>query len=142
PALRACRHHRTDPRFDEGTRHHRRGTGKRHRTLRHHHCRPVLLFAVSPVFAYHHRPSPDIIMRTNDNDRLFVSFAELKNYGVPFTRAHLTVLIRQGHFPKAYEISPQRIAWALDDVKQWVKSRPQHEPGHVHRKFVRVRLDD
>jgi prophage regulatory protein len=56
---------------------------------------------------------------------VFVSFAELPNYGVPkYTRVHLYRLMRRGQFPKAIQLSPNRVAWTLSSLQVWVATRP------------------
>lgn len=55
----------------------------------------------------------------------FVTFPELPNYGVPrWTRQHLINLQRSSKFPRARQLSPNRIGWAEDEIRAWVASRP------------------
>jgi predicted DNA-binding transcriptional regulator AlpA len=55
----------------------------------------------------------------------FVSYPELPDYGVPaFSRKHLLDLQKQGKFPKARQLSANRIAWLEDEICAWVASRP------------------
>jgi predicted DNA-binding transcriptional regulator AlpA len=53
-----------------------------------------------------------------------VTYPELAEHGVPFTRKHLLVLQRRGLFPKAIELSPNRIAWRLLEIIEWRANRP------------------
>lgn len=55
----------------------------------------------------------------------FVTFPELPNYGVPkYSRKHLLDLQRRGQFPKALQLSANRIGWDEDAIHAWVASRP------------------
>jgi predicted DNA-binding transcriptional regulator AlpA len=55
----------------------------------------------------------------------FVTYPELVNFGVPpFSRKHLLDLQKRGQFPKAIELSPNRIAWKLSEIQSWRASRP------------------
>jgi predicted DNA-binding transcriptional regulator AlpA len=57
--------------------------------------------------------------------RVFVTYPELTNYGVPaFSRKHLIDLQRRGQFPQARQLSPNRIAWLESEILEWVASRP------------------
>ncbi len=56
--------------------------------------------------------------------RHFISFEELADYGVPYTRKHLIDLQRLGQFPKAYQLTPNRIGWDEEDIRVWLASRP------------------
>jgi len=44
-------------------------------------------------------------------DDPFVAFKELPQYGIPFTRLHLLRLMRQGKFPRSYQITNNRVGW-------------------------------
>jgi predicted DNA-binding transcriptional regulator AlpA len=55
----------------------------------------------------------------------FISFSELPDYGVPaFSRKHFLDLQKRGRFPKARQLSANRIAWLEDEILDWVASRP------------------
>lgn len=55
----------------------------------------------------------------------FVTYPELPDYGVPaFSRKHLLDLQKQGKFPKARQLSANRIGWLEDEIRIWVASRP------------------
>ncbi|WP_456848970.1 helix-turn-helix transcriptional regulator [Bradyrhizobium sp. USDA 4504] len=38
---------------------------------------------------------------------------------VPFSRRTLCREMEEGHFPKALEIAPHRIAWYTEEVRAW-----------------------
>ncbi len=55
----------------------------------------------------------------------FVAYPELPDYGVPaFSRKHLLDLQKKGKFPKARQLSANRIGWLEDEIRDWVASRP------------------
>jgi hypothetical protein len=60
-----------------------------------------------------------------DPNDVFVTYFELPQYGIPkFTRKHLLDLQKRNQFPKAIELSPNRIAWKLSELLAWRASRP------------------
>jgi Prophage CP4-57 regulatory protein (AlpA) len=55
----------------------------------------------------------------------FVGYSKLPDYGIPeYSRKHLLDLQRRGQFPKAYQLSPNRIGWLEDEILAWAASRP------------------
>jgi prophage regulatory protein len=42
---------------------------------------------------------------------------------IPLSRATVWALRRRGRFPRAIQISPNRIAWREGDLDDWIKSR-------------------
>jgi hypothetical protein len=55
----------------------------------------------------------------------YVTYPELPDFGVPkYSRKHLIDLQRRGQFPKARQLSPNRIAWDLNEIERWLVSRP------------------
>ena len=57
-------------------------------------------------------------------DDPFVAFKELPQYGIPFTRLHLLRLMRQGKFPRSYQITNNRVGWRRSELLGWLDSRP------------------
>jgi prophage regulatory protein len=53
----------------------------------------------------------------------FVRYNELKDYGIPFSRQHLTSLEEQGRFPKRVKLSERVVAWRLSDLRDWMAKR-------------------
>jgi hypothetical protein len=55
----------------------------------------------------------------------YVGYDQLANFGIPrFTRVHLGRMMAAGLFPVAFQLSPNRIAWRLTEVQEWLASRP------------------
>jgi predicted DNA-binding transcriptional regulator AlpA len=55
----------------------------------------------------------------------FVTYPELPQYGVPkYSRKHLLDLQRRDQFPRALQLTPNRIGWSEISIQDWVASRP------------------
>ena len=60
------------------------------------------------------------------SDDPWVSYFDLKKYGFvnptsgePYSRVHLGRMMRRGQWPKAIQVTPNRIAWRLSELKHW-----------------------
>jgi hypothetical protein len=53
-----------------------------------------------------------------------VTLEGLWDRGIPYSKVQLVVMMRSGTFPKALQLSPKKIAWDLDQVLEWIRSRP------------------
>lgn len=59
-------------------------------------------------------------------DEVFITYPELSNHGVPkYSRKHLLDMQRRGQFPRAVQLSPNRVAWRMSDIARWCASRPE-----------------
>ena len=59
------------------------------------------------------------------SNKRFITYPELPDYGVPqYSRKHLLDMQRRGQFPKAIQLSPNRVAWTEESVRIWVATRP------------------
>jgi predicted DNA-binding transcriptional regulator AlpA len=65
---------------------------------------------------------PQLVLPEIGYDR-FVRYHELKDYGIPFSRQHLSNLEEQGRFPPRVKLSPRIIAWRLSELKDWMAKR-------------------
>jgi hypothetical protein len=63
-------------------------------------------------------------IQDGDDDKVFVPYPSLKEYGIPYCRVHLNRLITTGRFSSPVQLSPGRIAWVRGDIKRWIASRP------------------
>lgn len=54
----------------------------------------------------------------------FLPFEALGLHGIPYSRVHLRRLIHTNEFPSPVTLSPNRIAWKLSDVREWMATRP------------------
>ena len=56
---------------------------------------------------------------------VFVTYPELPRYGVPpYSRVHLMRMMRRDQFPQQIQLSPNRVAWRVIDIVEWVSNRP------------------
>jgi prophage regulatory protein len=53
----------------------------------------------------------------------FVTYEQLKDYGIDFSRQHIDRLERAGKFPKRVPMGANRIAWVEEEIIAWVKQR-------------------
>lgn len=58
--------------------------------------------------------------------RKLVSKKELRTLlGIPYSFAHIKRLEDAGKFPKRLQLGACRVAWFLDEVVEWIDSRPR-----------------
>jgi prophage regulatory protein len=67
--------------------------------------------------------SPDQLALPEIGADRFVRYHELKDYGVPYSRQHLTILESRGDFPKRVKLSERVIAWRLSELRRWMTTR-------------------
>ena len=63
-----------------------------------------------------------------------LSYPQLRDRGVPYTREHLRRLIAEQKFPAPIALSNKRIAWVEDEVSDWianVAARRVHYAKHA-----------
>jgi hypothetical protein len=54
-----------------------------------------------------------------------LSYADLRERGIRFSRRWLFELVRSGRFPAAVLLSDRSLAWREDEVDQWVENLPR-----------------
>jgi predicted DNA-binding transcriptional regulator AlpA len=59
--------------------------------------------------------------------KVFLTFADLKELGIAYSRSHIKRLIEAGQFPNFVRLGSgsktARMAWAQSDVYQWMEER-------------------
>jgi predicted DNA-binding transcriptional regulator AlpA len=56
---------------------------------------------------------------------VIVTYKELPNEGIKYSRVHLRRLIAKGLFPAPRQLSPNRQGWGRQtDIEPWKRSRP------------------
>src|SRR5690349_8419829 len=64
----------------------------------------------------------------------YVAYTSLKpDHDIPYTRKTISSLCKRGMFPQPVQLSPNRIAWVLDEILAWKESRPR-VVTHKHMK--------
>jgi len=53
----------------------------------------------------------------------FLSYPELKERGIPFSRPWLWRLEKEGRFPRRKYLGEKTICWDADEIDRWMKSR-------------------
>ena len=58
-------------------------------------------------------------------ERKLATYHELKEFGVSYSRQHLSWLERQNPpgFPKRIRLGPGRVAWLVSEIETWLKTR-------------------
>jgi predicted DNA-binding transcriptional regulator AlpA len=59
---------------------------------------------------------------------MFVTYRFLEDEGIVPNRVTLARSIAQLGFPKPIELGKNRIAWRLEEVEEWIASRPRRSP--------------
>ncbi|SCA56739.1 Phage transcriptional regulator AlpA [Candidatus Terasakiella magnetica] len=53
-----------------------------------------------------------------------VSKKELRSLcGIPYTPQHIARLEAAGNFPRRVNLGPNRVAWVLSEVNEWIQQR-------------------
>jgi prophage regulatory protein len=54
---------------------------------------------------------------------MLITYARLRERGIPFSRTHLARLERDGRFPRRVRISARRIGWLSDELDEFLQAR-------------------
>jgi predicted DNA-binding transcriptional regulator AlpA len=54
----------------------------------------------------------------------YLTYPELREYGIGFSRKHLLDLMRAGKFPQARQLSANRVAWLRAEILAYCQTRP------------------
>jgi predicted DNA-binding transcriptional regulator AlpA len=54
----------------------------------------------------------------------YLTYPELRQYGVNYSRKHLIDLQRAGLFPQARQLSANRVGWVQSEIIAYLESRP------------------
>ena len=74
-------------------------------------------------------PLVDVSIPPLDDDRLVDTDDVLRM--LPISRVSLYMMRRRGDFPPAIRIAPNRIAWRLSSVREWIATRPAVNVNHA-----------
>jgi prophage regulatory protein len=54
---------------------------------------------------------------------VLLSYADLCERGIRYSKMHLRRLESAGKFPRRVEVSPQRVAWVGTEIDEWISAR-------------------
>jgi prophage regulatory protein len=52
-----------------------------------------------------------------------VGFSSLPEYGIKWSRVHVSRLEKEGKFPKHLNLAPQSIGWLEEEILAWIDER-------------------
>lgn len=52
-----------------------------------------------------------------------LSFKELKEFGIPYSKSHLYFLMNKDQFPKPLKLSTNTVAWIKEDIQNWIENK-------------------
>jgi prophage regulatory protein len=52
-----------------------------------------------------------------------VGFSSLPEYGITWSRVHVSRLEKEGKFPKHLNLAPQSIGWLEEEILAWIDER-------------------
>lgn len=65
--------------------------------------------------------------------RRLLSWTQLKELGISFSREHLWRLEAAGKFPRRIYLSPQKVAWFEDEILEWLAERDAERASRIYR---------
>jgi predicted DNA-binding transcriptional regulator AlpA len=60
---------------------------------------------------------------------VFLTYPDLRDHGIKFTRVHINWLIARGQFPAAVWLSANRKVWIRSEIERFLASRPRSRPA-------------
>lgn len=52
-----------------------------------------------------------------------LSYNDLKNFGIRYSKSHLYYLMNRNEFPRPVKLSANTIAWDRDDIQIWIDEK-------------------
>ena len=65
--------------------------------------------------------------------RRLLTFKQLQEIGIRFSREHLWRLEAAGKFPRRLYLSPQKVVWWEDEIFAWLAERAAERETRVYR---------
>jgi prophage regulatory protein len=56
---------------------------------------------------------------------VFVTYAGLRELGIPFSRVHIRRLELAGKFPRSVLLGDRSVAWRRRELDEWINARPR-----------------
>jgi hypothetical protein len=57
-------------------------------------------------------------------EEMHIPFKLLPEHGILYSKPTIIKMVREGRFPRPYEMSPRRKVWKLSDITRWKATRP------------------
>jgi prophage regulatory protein len=73
------------------------------------------------------------LQQARSDPRRLLSFKQLLEIGIRFSREHVWRLEAAGKFPRRIYLSPQKIAWFEDEILAWLAERDSEREARVYR---------
>jgi prophage regulatory protein len=73
------------------------------------------------------------LQQAHSSPRRLLSYKQLQESGIRFSREHLRRLEAADKFPKRIRLSPQKIAWFEDEIIAWLAERDGERATRVYR---------
>jgi predicted DNA-binding transcriptional regulator AlpA len=84
-------------------------------------CQPTDDVATTePLPGIGHNGSPEPI----EPPLRYLTYPELRQFGITYSRKHLIDLQRAGLFPQARQLSANRVGWVQSEIVNFLKNRP------------------
>jgi hypothetical protein len=71
----------------------------------------------------------------------FINYRYLERQGIMPNRVTLMNSINKHGFPPPIELGANRLAWDLEEVQQWLATRPRRYPGTRAKRVDRAAVD-
>jgi prophage regulatory protein len=52
-----------------------------------------------------------------------LGYRDLRDHGIPWTRQHISKLVRLGRFPRPFKVGDKTNAWTSDEISNYLKDR-------------------
>jgi len=52
-----------------------------------------------------------------------LSYADLRDRGVSFSKSHIDLLEKRGEFPRRVQLGTRRAGWVEEEIEAWLRER-------------------
>jgi prophage regulatory protein len=70
-----------------------------------------------------------------------LSYDDLRERGIPYSKSHIDLLVERDQFPKPVRLGKRRVGWTEEEVERWFQDRIAERDGGTRRDVMaKVRL--